>query len=123
MEGLGSVTVSGDSPEAHGHRRGMGRPAEEWRQSVQRGARSQGQSLPGPSLCCSPTSEPVAALAGLRDKEIKAAAGREEQARPGQAGTAQDRGEVATECHCPGSVLPGAEDPAGRGVLTVRDLP
>lgn len=61
--------------------------------------------------------------AGLRDKEIKAAAGREEQARPGQAGTAQDRGEVATECHCPGSVLPGAEDPAGRGVLTVGDLP
>lgn len=66
MEGLGSVTVSGDSPEAHGHRRGMGRPAEEWRQSVQRGARNQGQSLTGPSLCCSvsPIFEPVAALSG-----------------------------------------------------------
>lgn len=32
---------------------------------MQRGARSQGQSLPGPSLCysVSPISEPVAALA------------------------------------------------------------
>lgn len=121
MEGLGSAAASGDSPEAHGHRRGMGRPAEERHWSVQRGARSQGQSLPGPTLYrpVSSTSEPVAALArppgtaGLRGKEIKAAAGRGERARPGQAGTDQDRREVATGCHCPGSVLPGAGDGAG----------
>lgn len=67
----------------------MGRPAEERCQSVQRGARSRGQSLPRPTLCllASPTSERVVTLARppgtacLWGKEIKAAAGREERAQ------------------------------------------
>lgn len=94
QEGLGSAAVFGDSPEAHGHLSGMGRLAEERYQSVQRWARSRGQSLLQSTLrlLASPTSKRVATLArppgtaSLWGKEIKAEAGREERARFRRAG-------------------------------------
>lgn len=132
VEGLGSAAASGDSPEAHGHRRGMGRPAEERHWSVQRGARSQGQSLPGPPCTAQFLRPPSRWPPSPGPQGLPACGVRRLRPRwGGGSGQGQARLELTKteERSRLGVTVLGVCCPvqetgrAGRGVLTVEDLP